>query len=201
MAILQDKEQFSIDKSDETQALFGGTVAYKWFDRDYLDKCGSGISNSVPVAGVPLNPCAHLLSNLDANLKSKITLPEPTRGKWKAQVDYFAKRAKGRFWLGLYTKTYTTVEHGCKDLLKYGRCYNYMTDDPNEPGCFEIPKSEVSRATDEPNGCDETYIAYQPEMNDVDYHGLMDLGSHQDWWKSEVFCVYIAPTISEVCIP
>ena len=183
-------ESFTIDKSDDTKALFGGTVAYKRFETDFLGECGS-----IPASGVPLNPCRRLLSDLNENLKSKITLPETTT---QEQIDYFANKANGRFWLGLFTKT-TPDECENGHTTKTARCYRPMSD-PDLHACHEFSSISPNMwAPGEPNQCDETYLAYRPKKDNDGDVGLMDLASNDKNWKAQIICVYIAPPITEVC--
>ena len=182
---------FSIDNSEETKALFGGTVAFKRFGTDFLGGCGT-----IPASGVPLNPCRRLLSDLNENLKSKITLPETTT---QEQIDYFADLANGKFWLGLFTKT-TADECESGNKLTSGRCYRSMSD-PDSKSCKEFPPSKIKWAPGEPNQCTETYLAYRPKKDNDGDVGMMDLASHAEYWKSEIICVYIAPPITDVCPP
>ena len=181
-----EQEQFTIDDSEATKQLFGGVVAYKNFDKNILGEC-----KELPILGVPLNPCRRLLPNLTEDLKSKVTLPETTD---EAQIGYFAEKATGKFWLGLFTadicKSATTQEI-------IGRCYKFMSD-PKSKECQGFSSGGGIRwATGEPNGCDETYMAYRPEKEGDP--GLMDLGSAQVNWKAEIICVYIASSISNSC--
>lgn len=186
-------EDFYIDKSDETKALFGGTVAFKRFGTDFLGECGP-----IPASGVPLNPCRRLLSDLNEDLKSKITLPETTT---QEQIDYFANIANGKFWLGLFTKT-TANECEKGNITKIGRCYRLMSDpDSQRHACQEFPPSKITWAPGEPNQCNETYLAYRPKKDNDGDVGMMDLGSQQERWKSQIICVYIAPPITDVCLP